>query len=137
MVQVSAYNAGNLGLIPGFGRSPGEGNGNPLQYSYLENFMDRGAWWVTVHEVTKSWLRLSTFTFMCVRLNVGTSRHGVVAEVLEALKPQPTTPSPAVALKNHRACRACALPPHLCYLELCLPLGLHFIWRKGEYCIYP
>ena len=44
----SACNAGDLGLIPGSGRSPGEGNGNPLQYSYLENPMDRGAWWATV-----------------------------------------------------------------------------------------
>ena len=40
----SVYNAGDLGLIPGLGRSPGEGNGNPLQYSCLENPMDRGAW---------------------------------------------------------------------------------------------
>ena len=42
--KVSAYNVGDLGLIPGLGRSPGEGNGNPLQYSCLENPMDRGAW---------------------------------------------------------------------------------------------
>ena len=46
-------NAGDMGLIPGSGRSPGEGNGNPLQYSCLENPMDRGAWWATVHGVTK------------------------------------------------------------------------------------
>ena len=54
----SAYNAGELGSIPGSERSPGEGNGNPLQYACLENSMDRGAWWATVHEVTKSqtWL---------------------------------------------------------------------------------
>ena len=45
--------------IPGLGRSPGEGNGNPLQYSYVENSMDRGAWWATVHEVAKSWTQLS------------------------------------------------------------------------------
>ena len=44
MVKASAYNAGDLGSIPGLGRSPGEGNGNPLQYSCLENSMDRGAW---------------------------------------------------------------------------------------------
>ena len=44
MVKVSAYNSGDPGLIPGLGRSPGEGNGNPLQYSYLENPMDGGAW---------------------------------------------------------------------------------------------
>ena len=45
----SACNAGDQGLIPGSGISPGEGNGNPFQYSYLENTMDRGAWWATVH----------------------------------------------------------------------------------------
>ena len=49
----SAYNAGDLGSIPGSGRSPGEGNGYPLQYSCLENPMDRGAWWAIVHGVTK------------------------------------------------------------------------------------
>ena len=45
----SAYNVGDRGWIPGLGRSPGEGHGNPLQYSCLENPMDRGAWWATVH----------------------------------------------------------------------------------------
>ena len=53
----------SLGLIPGLGRSPGEGNGNPLQYSCLENPMDGGAWWAAVHGVTKSRTRLSDFTF--------------------------------------------------------------------------
>ena len=61
-VKVSACNAGDLGSIPGSGRSPGEGNGNPLQYSCLENPMDRGAWWAIVHGVAKSWTRLSNFT---------------------------------------------------------------------------
>ena len=55
----SACNAGVLGLIPGWGRSPGEGNGYLLQYSYLENSMDRGAWWATVHGVRKSQTQLS------------------------------------------------------------------------------
>ena len=49
----SACNAGDLGLIPQLGRSPGEGNGNPLQYSCLENPMDRGAWHATVHGVAR------------------------------------------------------------------------------------
>ena len=49
----SACNAGNLGSIPGLGRSPGEGNGNPLQYACLENSMDGGAWWATVHRVAR------------------------------------------------------------------------------------
>ena len=47
-----------MGLIPGLGRSPGGGHGNPLQCSCLENPMDRGAWWATVHGVANSWTRL-------------------------------------------------------------------------------
>ena len=50
----SACKAGDLGLIPGSGRYPGEGNGNPSQNFCLENSMDRGAWWATVHGVTES-----------------------------------------------------------------------------------
>ena len=61
--KVSACNAENLGLIPGLGRSPGEGNGNPLQYSCLENPMDGGAWYAPVHGVAKSRTRLSDFPF--------------------------------------------------------------------------
>ena len=61
-VKASASNAGDLGSIPGSGRSSGEGNGNPLQYSCLENPMDGGAWWATVHGVTKSRTRLSDLT---------------------------------------------------------------------------
>ena len=53
----SARNAGDLGLIPGLGRSPGGGHGNPLQYFCLENPMDRGAWWAKIHRVEKSWAR--------------------------------------------------------------------------------
>ena len=52
-------NAGNPGLIPGLGRFPGEGNGNPLWCSCLENPMDRGAWQATVHGIAKSWTQLS------------------------------------------------------------------------------
>ena len=55
----SACGAGDLGLIPGSGRSPGGGHGNPLQYSCLENPMDRGAWQATVLGVTESQTRLS------------------------------------------------------------------------------
>ena len=57
VVRSPSANAGDIrdaGSIPGLGRSPGEGNGNPLQYSYLENPMDGGAWWATVHGVAKS-----------------------------------------------------------------------------------
>ena len=61
-VKASASNAGDPGSVPGSGRFPGEGNGNPLQYSCLENLMDRGAWQATVHGVAKSWARLRDFT---------------------------------------------------------------------------
>ena len=50
----SASNVGDLGLIPGFGRSPGRGHGNPLQYSCLENPMDKGAWWATLQDQKES-----------------------------------------------------------------------------------
>ena len=56
--KASACNAGDLGSIPGSGRSAGEGNGNPLQYSCLENPMDGGAWWATAHGVGESQTRL-------------------------------------------------------------------------------
>ena len=59
MVKDPPASAGDVGSIPGSGGSPGEGNGNPLPYSCLENHMDRGAWWATVHGVAKSWTRLS------------------------------------------------------------------------------
>ena len=68
-VKASACNVGDLGSIPGSGRSPGEGNGNPLQYSCLENPMDRGAWWATVHGVAKSQ------TPSALDLNVMSSRN--------------------------------------------------------------
>ena len=67
--KASACNEGDPGLIPGSGRSPGEGNGNPLQYSRLENSMDGGAWWATVHGVAKSQTQLSNFTsLMLIKL---------------------------------------------------------------------
>ena len=58
MVENPPANAGdirNMGSIPGSGRFPGGGNGNPLQYSCLENFMDKGAWWAAVSRVAKNW----------------------------------------------------------------------------------
>jgi len=57
--KVSTCNAGELGSIPGSGRSPGEGNGNPLQYSCLGNSTERGDWQAIIHGVAKSWTRLS------------------------------------------------------------------------------
>ena len=73
--KVSVYNAGDPGSIPGLGRSPGEGNGNPLQDYCLENPMDRGAWWATAHGVAKSRTRLSDFAlyiyeiYVCIYVN--------------------------------------------------------------------
>ena len=60
--KASACNVGDPGSIPGLGRSPGEGNGNPLQYSCLENSMDGEAWWAIVYGISKSRTRLSDFT---------------------------------------------------------------------------
>ena len=54
-LPANAEDARDVGLIPGWGRSPRGGNGNPFQYSCLENSMNRGAWWATVHGVAKSW----------------------------------------------------------------------------------
>ena len=61
--KASVYNVGDLGLIPGSGRSPGEGNGNPLRYYCLDNPTDGGAWKATVHGIAKCWTQLSNFTF--------------------------------------------------------------------------
>ena len=57
-----AGDTGEMGSIPGSGKSPGGGNGNPLQYSCLKNFMNRGAWWSTAHGVANSSTRMSTHT---------------------------------------------------------------------------
>ena len=59
----SSCNAGDRGLIPGLGRSPGEGNGNPLHYSCLENPLDRGDWRTIVHGVTKNWIQQQTLLY--------------------------------------------------------------------------
>ena len=66
--KASAYNAGDRGSIPGLGSFPGEGNNNPLQYSCLENPVDRGTWWAAVHGVAKSRTQLSDFTFTLGKL---------------------------------------------------------------------
>ena len=71
----SSCSAGDLGSISRLGRSPGEGNGSPPQYSGLENPMNRGAWWATVLAVTKSWTRLSDFHYYyCSRLGIRTAQ---------------------------------------------------------------
>ena len=69
-------------LIPGLGIFPGEGNGNPLQYSCLENSMDRGAWWAIVHGVAKSWTRLSTHAGDSDASEFCQHRHGETLAVM-------------------------------------------------------
>ena len=82
--QESACSSGDPSSIPGLGRSPGEGNGYPLQYFCLENSMDGGAWWATVHGVVNSQTWLSdgtetTYTLcVCVRMCMGTYEHECV-----------------------------------------------------------
>ena len=69
MVKNTSVNAGDIGdagLISGLGRSLREGHGNPLQYSYLENPKDRGAWWAPVHGVTESWTQLSDLAHISI-----------------------------------------------------------------------
>ena len=65
----NAGDGGNMGLIPGSGRSPGGGPGNPLQHSCLENPMDRGCWWATVHRVAQSWTQLKQLSTHTCRIN--------------------------------------------------------------------
>ena len=100
--KASVYNAGNLGSIPGLGRSPGEGNGNPLQDYCLENPMNRGAWQATAHGVAKSRTRLSDFTSLHLQLPESVSyylcEHN--GEVMKIIKHQPM-PHPKII---HRFC---------------------------------
>ena len=69
VVKKLHVNAGDTGSIPGSGRSPGAGNGNPLQYSCLENAMDRGTWWSTVYGVTKTWTQRVIVYFQILLYN--------------------------------------------------------------------
>ena len=82
----SACNAGDPGSIPGSGRSLGEGNGNPLQYSCLENPMDRGAWWATVHGVAKSRTQLSDFSLLPYAQKVQTTNSSFFNWRINALQ---------------------------------------------------
>ena len=91
VVKNMPANARDVGSIPGLGRSPGGGNGNPLQYSCLENPMDREAWKATVHEVAKSQIRLSSWDTqtgphshsVCLRLNSGPANTVTCATLLD------------------------------------------------------
>ena len=87
MVKDPPANAGDTGSIPGSGRSPGEGNGNPLQYSCLGNPMDRSTWWVTVHGVTEE--LDTTWQLYNNQPNISVS-HSVVPDSLRPHGLQPT-----------------------------------------------
>ena len=69
VVKNSPANAGDVGSVPGSGRSPGVGNGNPHQYSCLENSKDRGAWWAIAHGAAKSQTRLNTVLITAIIIN--------------------------------------------------------------------
>ena len=84
-VKCLAYNEGDLGSIPGSGRSSGEGNGNPPQYSCLENPMDREAWWTTVHGVAKSRTRLSDFTSLHLELSMYSTTSSINIDSFSSL----------------------------------------------------
>ena len=102
MVKCLAYNVGDLGLIPGLGRSSGEGNGNPLQYSCLENPMDRGALWATVQGVAKIRTRLSdfTFTFSAENLQVRREWNDTFKVLKEKSLPNKTTLLSTLSSRN-------------------------------------
>ena len=91
MVKNLPANVGDIrdvSLIPGLGRSPGGGHGSPLQYSCLENPMDRRAWWATVQRVPKSWTRLKWLSTLTHTLHVG--KGSVCFSVHHCVYPQPT-----------------------------------------------
>ena len=93
---------GDLGSSPGLGRSPGEGNGNPLQYSCLENPMGRGAWWSTVHGDAESRTRLSDFAFAFNISSSGTYSFVQFSSVAQSCPP----------LCDPMDCSAPGLPVH-------------------------
>ena len=115
--KASACNAGDPGLVPGLRRSPGEGNGNPLQYSCLENPTDRGAWWATIHRVTKSRMRLSELHFYFL----APSLYGLRPSVTTPQKP-PHTPREQAAFLSKLLWWTTFVPIELfcsvCYLKI-------------------
>ena len=99
----SACNVGDLGSIPGSGRSPGEGNGNPLQYSCLENHMDRGAWQVTVHGVAR--VRHDLATKLLLNYGGGNGDNGDLLQKIPCMYcytqcPQPCSKPPATHIST-------------------------------------
>ena len=81
----NARDARDVGSIPGSGKSPGGGHGNPLQYSCLENPMDRGAWWATVHRVTKSWILVKQLSMQNNMSKKKSGRHLVTKRITDSI----------------------------------------------------
>ena len=88
-VKYPPVNAGDMGLIPGLGRSPEVGNGNTLQYSCLENSKDRGAWWATVHGVVKSQTQLGTHMHTHTHTHTRNSLGRNSLDILHVFKEDP------------------------------------------------
>jgi len=101
--KASAYNAGDQGSIPRMGRSPGEENGNPLQYSCLENHMDRESWKATVHGFAKSQTQLSNFSFTLMTARMKNSERKLYVRMCmiyrkkEYIYYQPCSPASVMA----------------------------------------
>ena len=104
--KVSACNAVDLGLISGSGRSPGEGNGNPLQYSCLENPMDGGAWWATVHGLANSRTQLRDFT------QFNSLKMAVLFPVFKGISTLFSKNSGCTSLHSHKRCKKIPFSPH-------------------------
>ena len=105
MVKESACSAGDLDSIPGLGRSPGEGNGNPLQNSCLKNPIGRGAWQATVHEVTKSRTQLRDFTSLHLNTHL--------CSMFLSQKDPPSFSIPSLSLSEIISCMFCVDCLHL------------------------
>ena len=104
--KVSACNAGDLSSIPGSGRSPGERNGNSLQYSCLENPMDGEAWWVIVHRVAKSQTQPRNFT------QFNSLKMAVLFPVFKGISTLFSTNSGYTSLHSHQQCKKVPFSPH-------------------------
>ena len=96
-VQLSNKKTVQLEVVPGLGKSPGKGNGNPLQYFCLKNSMDREAWWATVHRVTESRTQLSDFTFFSFFLSKHFDRHLSKEDIPTANSQQPHERKPNIS----------------------------------------
>ena len=102
MVKNLPANAGDvrdMGSTPGLGRSPGEGHGNPLQYSCLENPVDQGAWWTTVHRAAKSWAQLNQLS-VHTRARAHTHTHTHTEAMQSTTHPTPPPTNNWIGLKE-------------------------------------